>query len=101
MNSTNLLAMNTDLLVPLIIATLFFALVNVGFYVYISRELKKADKDVKTALGRYTWLRYFTLGWMHAKELKIVDVMAFWSFILALTGIGFFLTALTLMATIP
>lgn len=101
MNPENLPIINPDLLIPLVVITGLLIFVNLGFYIYVSRMIKKAGKDSKNFVGKYTWLRYVYLGWVHAKELQIVDIMAFWSFILFLTGVGVFSFILALMQRLP
>ena len=101
MDVNTLPTLNPDLLVPLLITTILFFLGSFGFQIYVSRQLKNAGKKWNTHIGKYTWLRPYLLGWQHAKELQIVDIMAFWSFLLFMTGAGFFLTALTFMQTLP
>jgi hypothetical protein len=80
--------MDATFLVSIFCLTLFLGLVSLGFQIYVSRQLKKAGAKVGIPVGKRSWIAPFVLGWQYAKPLEIMDVMAFWSFIIGLTFIA-------------
>ena len=84
--------MNPNFVVSIFCITLALGIVSLLCQLYVSRQLKKAGEKVSLPIGKRSWVTPFMLGWQYAKQLEIVDVMAFWSFIIAMTFIGMIIT---------
>jgi hypothetical protein len=84
--------MNANFVLSIFCITLALGIISLGCQIYVSGQLKKAGEKVSLPIGRRSWLTPFVLGWQYAKQLEIVDVMVFWSFILGLTFIGILVT---------
>lgn len=56
-----------------------------GCQIYVVRKLKKSGYEGGRAVGRSSFILPLSQGWKYAKELEIIDVMAFWSFMLGVT----------------
>jgi hypothetical protein len=80
--------MNPNFVVSIFCITLALGIVSLLCQIYVSRQLKKAGEKVSLPIGRRSWITPFMLGWQYAKQLEIVDVTAFWSFIITMTFIG-------------
>jgi hypothetical protein len=89
--------MNENFVVSIFCITLAFGVISFGFQIYVSRQLKKAGEKVSLPIGRRSWITPFVLGWQYSKQLEIIDVMAFWSFILVLTFIGMIVTVFAVL----
>ncbi len=89
--------MNANLVVSIFCITIFLGVISLGCQIYVSRQLKKAGEKVSLPIGRRSWLTPFVLGWQYAKQLEIVDVMAFWSFTIALTFVGMIITVFAVL----
>ena len=70
--------------------TLVLAIISLAFQLYVGRQLRNHGQEVGIALGKNSWAKPFVLGWQHAAELEIYDVMIAWSIVLALAFIGMF-----------
>ena len=93
--------MDPNIFLSILCVTLLSGLISLGFQLYVSRQLKKIGEKLGIPLGKRSWIRPFVLGWQYAKQLEIVDVMVFWSFLLGLTFIGVFATAFAVIAAAP
>ena len=89
--------MNPNFVVSVFCITVVLGIISLGFQIYVSRQLKKAGEKVSLPIGRRSWITPFVLGWQYAKQLEIVDVMAFWSFIIVMTFIGMIVTVFAVM----
>lgn len=89
--------MNPNFTVSVFCITLFLGIISLGCQIYVSRQLKKAGEKVRLPIGRHSWLTPFVLGWQYAKQLEIMDVMVFWSFILGLTFVGMIVTVFAIV----
>lgn len=91
--------MNPTFVVSIFCITLALGIISLLCQLYVSRQLKKAGEKVSLPIGRRSWLTPFILGWQYAKQLEIVDVMIFWSFILGMTFIGMTVTVFAVLST--
>lgn len=75
-------------------------LVAWGCQIFVTRKLKKGGYEGGRVVGRSSFILPLAQGWKYSKELEIVDVMAFWSFMLGVTvlsGITLIISGIPMM----
>ncbi|MBN1429094.1 MAG: hypothetical protein JXB07_11965 [Anaerolineae bacterium] len=62
-------------------ATMFLALISLGFQIYMSRRLSKEGEKMPLPIGGGSWLTSFILGWQYARQLGLTEVMIAWTLV--------------------